>query len=197
MKESEMKLVKEQRKPSPGYKAFSRLPLYFWRMGLGFLLGRIFMVLTTYGRKSQLPRHTMVEYHNRKGRIYVFSGHGDKSDWYKNLIANPRVTLQTVKGTETMLARRVATPAELATAFEFVESNPMMRQWVKALGFKLSREDFIANWEKFFLVTFDSTNEPTPPPLKADLTWVWLLVGGLIILTMILGRKSGSNKKTA
>jgi hypothetical protein len=39
-------------------------------------------------------------------------------------------------------------------------------------------------------MTFDPTSEPTPPPLSADLVWVWgVLLGGLVI-GWVLGRQS-------
>ena len=43
-------------------------PLIWWRMGLGPLMshqalaGNKMLVLTSWGRKSQLPRHTMLTY---------------------------------------------------------------------------------------------------------------------------------------
>jgi|YNPBryunderm2012_1023409.scaffolds.fasta_scaffold42876_2 hypothetical protein len=46
----------------------------------------------------------------------------------------------------------------------------------RLLGVELTRESFLANRERFYLVTFDPTDEPTPPPLPADLRWVWLVV---------------------
>lgn len=45
-----------------------KIPIFLWRMGLGFLIDRIFMILTTEGRRSGKPRRTAIEFHQYKGR---------------------------------------------------------------------------------------------------------------------------------
>jgi deazaflavin-dependent oxidoreductase (nitroreductase family) len=152
-------------------------------MGLGFLVGKIFMILTTTGRKSNQPRHTAIEFHEYKGRKYVYSGFGEKSDWYKNILVDPHVTIQTASGTEKVIARRITDEKELAKAFEFVSHNPTMKRWVQALGFRLNLDEFIAKKDCFYLFTFDPTGESTPPPLESDLKWVWLMIilGSILI----------------
>jgi deazaflavin-dependent oxidoreductase (nitroreductase family) len=134
------------------------------------------MVMTTTGRKSGSPRHTAIEFHQHKGRKYVFSAWGNEADWYKNILADPSVTIQTTEGTEHVVARRVTRDDELTEAFELVERNPTMRRWVRLLGVQLTEDDFIAHKDSYHLLTFDPANEPTPPPLRVDLWWVWLLV---------------------
>ena len=64
-------------------------PLY--RIGLLPLLGfgRIFLLLDTIGRKSSKRRITPLEYHRISGVIHVISARGDRSDWFRNLQANP------------------------------------------------------------------------------------------------------------
>ena len=44
-----------------------RLPILFHRLGLGLIVGRLFMILTTIGRKSGLPRHSAIEFHSEVG----------------------------------------------------------------------------------------------------------------------------------
>ncbi len=65
------------------------LPLYKLRLLplLGF--GRIFLILTTKGRKSGKLRRTPLEYHWIDDVITIFSGRGEDSDWLKNVRANP------------------------------------------------------------------------------------------------------------
>jgi hypothetical protein len=59
-----------------------KLPIVLYRLGLGALVGQLFMILTTTGRKSGLPRRTAIEFHQHKGRKYVMVG-WKKSDWYQ------------------------------------------------------------------------------------------------------------------
>ena len=109
-----------------------KAPILFYRLGLGFIVGRMFMVMTTVGRRSRLPRRTAIEFHEFKGRKYVLSGWGTKTDWYRNIQANPHITIQTWRGTESVLARRITSEIELGEAFKFAMSNPTMRAVLKS-----------------------------------------------------------------
>lgn len=71
------------------------------------------MVMTTIGRKSGLPRHTGIGFHQFQGRKYVMNVYGMKSDWYRNVLADPHVTIQTTDGVEVCLARRITMDEEL------------------------------------------------------------------------------------
>jgi len=167
-------------------------PIFLWRLGLGLVVGRLFMIVTTTGRKSGLPRPTAIEFHEYKGRKYVYCAWGDKADWYKNILADPRVTIQTASGMEHVIARRVTADRELAETFDFVAHNPAMQRWIRTLGFRLSLGEFLAHKDRFYLMTFDPTDKPTPPPLEADLKWVWLvIVASALIAYSFLGFASG------
>lgn len=65
------------------------LPLYRIRLLPLLSLGRIFLVLTTKGRKSGKMRKTPLEYHRMDGVITVVSGRGEEADWLKNVRADP------------------------------------------------------------------------------------------------------------
>ncbi|WP_298408616.1 nitroreductase family deazaflavin-dependent oxidoreductase [uncultured Chloroflexus sp.] len=174
----------------PVVRAIFRLPILLYRLGLGALVGRLFMIVTTTGRKSGLPRRTAIEFHTYYGRKYVVNGYGMRSDWYRNILADARVTIQTADGVEHCRARRVTDDAELAEAYGFVEANPTFRRFVQVLGVDLSREQFIAHKDRWYLVTFDPTTEPTPPPLAADLWCVLPLAASIsVVFALVLGRR--------
>jgi len=74
------------------YKSLNKylvIPLYRLRILplLGF--GRIFLILTTIGRKTGKKRRTPLEYHWIDRIITIFSGRGEDSGWLKNMRANP------------------------------------------------------------------------------------------------------------
>lgn len=84
-------------KPSRWQRFFFRLPLWFYRWHLGWILGGRFLLLNHIGRKSNLPRQTVLEvvHHQADPLCYwVASGFGKKADWYRNLQATPSVTIQ-------------------------------------------------------------------------------------------------------
>jgi len=162
--------------PSGLVKWLYKTPVLLYRLGLGFLVGRLFMIMTTVGRKSGQPRRTAIEFHEYKGCRYVFSAWGTKADWYRNIEANPYINIQTWRGPESVLARRVDSDVELTQAFDFAMSNPSMRMVMKSAGFGLILEQFLAQKDHFTFVTFDPTDHPTPMPLRSDLVWVWAVL---------------------
>lgn len=172
---------------NPILKQLFKGPVLLWRLGMGPLIGRLFMILTTTGRRSGLPRRTALEFHLHKGRKYVMCAWSN-SDWYRNILVDPRVTLQTSRGTDRALARRLTSHDEWAEAYEFVERHPYMRLWARLLGFRLSREEFIAKKDHLYLVTFDPTDQPTPPALDADLRWVWAVAALAGLLGWLISR---------
>ena len=73
--------------------------------------GRDLLLLTTTGRRSGRRFTTPVAYTPDDGRLLVYASQGgspDHPDWFKNLVANPSVTVEA--GTETFGA--LATPVE-------------------------------------------------------------------------------------
>jgi deazaflavin-dependent oxidoreductase (nitroreductase family) len=175
--------------PRPGNplsKALLKGPILMWRLGLGPLLGRSLMILTTTGRRSGLPRRTAVGFHEQHGRKYVLTLRGPNTDWYLNMLADPYITIQTAwrsghAGGEHAIARRVTEEVELAQAYDFLASMPVMRRWAAALGVQLTRAEVIAHKDDFILITFDPAHEDEtasgkyPPPLQTDLWWIWPL----------------------
>ena len=84
-------------KPPQGLgRAFSRFPLWFYRLHLGCLLGERFLRLTHTGRNSGLERETVLEVvrHDALTDSYVIaSGWGEKSNWFQNILKTPRVLI--------------------------------------------------------------------------------------------------------
>jgi deazaflavin-dependent oxidoreductase (nitroreductase family) len=74
-----------------------RSPVWLYRVGLGALLGRRFLLLTHRGRSSGLPRRTVLEIVGRddtSGGYLVASGYGQRAQWYRNITQDPRTTVQ-------------------------------------------------------------------------------------------------------
>ncbi len=63
-------------------------------VGLGPLVGRIILLLTTTGRKSGKKRVTPVQYEEIDGTLYIGSARGPHADWVRNITANPTIEVQ-------------------------------------------------------------------------------------------------------
>jgi deazaflavin-dependent oxidoreductase (nitroreductase family) len=93
-------------RPESWRRAFFKQPLALYKgLPAEILKSRCVMKLTTTGRKSGLPRETGVSFMPVDGNYVIFAGWGVRSDWYRNLLANPNVTIQV--GRETMQATAV------------------------------------------------------------------------------------------
>lgn len=74
-----------------------RLPVYIYRLGLGWLMGKRFVLINHRGRVSGLPHQAVVEVVERDpqtGTITVVAGYGPRTQWYRNLKSQPEVVIQ-------------------------------------------------------------------------------------------------------
>jgi len=74
-----------------------RLPIWLYRLHLGWLLGTRFLLLSHVGRSSGRIHQTVIEVvkHDRASNsFFVVSGWGDKADWFQNIHKNPHVIIE-------------------------------------------------------------------------------------------------------
>ena len=169
---------------TPLTRLMFKFPMLTWRLGLGPLTGKLFMLITTRGRKSGLPRHTMVEYYRKGKHKYAVSGFGEKSDWYRNIQADPNVTIQTSDGTQAAQAVRITDPDELWDAAQlFMQHDPPLTRWYfKSLGIEFDRDALAANVKRIHLLRFDVREDVTPQGQQVDLAWMWPLALVFLLL---------------
>ncbi len=87
-------------RPNPLLKLGLKLPSkLYWGPLATFMSSRCVMLLTTTGRKSGLPRTGAISFHPMEDGYFGLSGFGVESQWYQNVLANPKVTLQIGKET--------------------------------------------------------------------------------------------------
>ena len=89
------KLVMQDR-PGPVFKWLFKIPILQYKLGLGWMIGRYVLLLTTTGRKSGRLRPTPLEYQydREHDRYRIAAGWGGHTDWYRNLEKDPNVTVQ-------------------------------------------------------------------------------------------------------
>src|SRR5262245_32389129 len=70
-----------------------RTPIWLYRFHLGFLFGRRMLLLEHIGRKSGARRYAVLEVVGHPGtdEYVIVSGFGERSQWYRNVVLNPRV----------------------------------------------------------------------------------------------------------
>ena len=98
-----------------------------YAIGLGPLVGRIILLLTTIGRKTGLPRITPLQYEEVDGAYYVGSARGVKADWFCNLRTNPEVEVHVKSLRFRGIAEPITDPVRIADFLELrLRRHPTM-----------------------------------------------------------------------
>jgi deazaflavin-dependent oxidoreductase (nitroreductase family) len=96
-----------------------------YRRGIGPT--RIVLLLTTIGRKSGKPRITPLQFEEAEGVVYVASARGQEADWFKNILATPRVHVQMCDREFEAIAEPVSDPVRIADFIELrLRRHPVM-----------------------------------------------------------------------
>lgn len=82
-------------RPGPLLRRLFKVPVFFYQIGLP-MFNDFVLLLTTTGRKSGKRRRTPLEYRREpgSGHMVIVAGWGGKTDWRRNLQADPRVQVQ-------------------------------------------------------------------------------------------------------
>ena len=178
-----------------GFKQFNRFMMLMWRLGLGRWAnawpevgGRI-MVITHTGRKTGIKRQTPINYTIDDGEIYCTAGFGSKSDWYRNIMANPEVEIWLPDGWWAGVAEEVT---------DDQVRMPLLRQVLIDSGFAAraagidpvtqTNEELEAATADYRLIRMRRTKACTGPGGPGDLAWLWPLAT-LILLPLALFRR--------
>lgn len=137
--------VKELGPPTGLARLALRAPIWIYRLGLGKLLGNRFLELTHIGRKSGLPRHTVLEvvrYDPASGIYYIAVGFGKHSDWYKNVLANPHVEVRSGSGHFKAIAVQLSSEEAGEELVRYAHQHPIaFRELVQFMGYRVDGTD--------------------------------------------------------
>lgn len=102
-------------------------PVMAYRRGLGPVIGKMILLLTTTGRKSGLKRLTPLQYEKIGNDYCVGAGYGPKSDWFRNALADPHVHVRVKKLSFDALAEVVTDPVKVAEFLAYrLKRHPLM-----------------------------------------------------------------------
>jgi deazaflavin-dependent oxidoreductase (nitroreductase family) len=128
-------------KPTGASRLAFRLPIYLYRLDLGWVLGHRFLLLVHRGRKSGLLRETALEalLHDPAAREgVVLSAWGEKADWYRNVGATPALEVRT-GGQRYVPEQRFLAPEENhAVISDYGRRHPLaFRVFARIFGYPL------------------------------------------------------------
>jgi deazaflavin-dependent oxidoreductase (nitroreductase family) len=96
----------------------ARIMRALYAIGLGPLVGRLVLLLTTTGRKTGLPRVTPLQYEQDGETFCLGSSRGTRADWVRNILVNPRVQVRVKSRRFAGCAEVVTDPARVADFLE-------------------------------------------------------------------------------
>ncbi len=129
-------------------KPVQRLHRLLYAVGLGPMIGRLILLLTTIGRKSGLQRVTPLQYEQIDGKYYLGSARGLQADWVRNIQAQPHVEVRVMKDHFHGHAEVVTNAERIADFVEVrLQRHPfiigMIMQQVHGLPRRPSREQLL------------------------------------------------------
>ncbi|MET8002624.1 nitroreductase family deazaflavin-dependent oxidoreductase [Nonomuraea glycinis] len=134
-----MRIIKKPGPPTGLRRRLWRLPIQFYRFGLGSLMGQRLMLLTHLGRVSGQRRQAVIEVveHDEHGWVAA-SGFGPRADWYQNVLKSPDVTIQV--GGRTLPVTATPLPADEGAELmaRYAPRHPAAaRRLSKIMGFEV------------------------------------------------------------
>lgn len=130
--------------PSPprGLQAIPwRLPIYLYRVRLGWILGNRFLLLRHKGRISGIDRFAVLEIIHRQpeeASYYVVSGFGPYSDWYQNILQHSTVEIQIGNKRSPAQARQLEISEAGKVLLAYAAKNPgSLKALSKVMGYKI------------------------------------------------------------
>ncbi|MGI5273242.1 nitroreductase family deazaflavin-dependent oxidoreductase [Nonomuraea sp. CA-218870] len=134
-----MEIIATPERPSGLRRALFRLPIHLYRLRLGWLMGGRFMLVTHTGRVSGRPRRVVLEIVNHDaadGTRVAAAGFGRRSDWYRNVLKTPEVTVQVGNRAVPMVARPMDPEEGAELMAGYALRNPgLAKRMSKAMGF--------------------------------------------------------------
>ncbi len=135
-------------KPPAFISKFFKMPLFFYRRGLGWIFGKRFMVLTHVGRRSGTVYQSVLAVlaFDPGTREIKAVAPWSSSNWFRNIQATPALEVQTA-GMRYVPRQRFLSPEEIATAFvQFRREQPIFSRIVARIpGWKIDStyEEFL------------------------------------------------------
>jgi deazaflavin-dependent oxidoreductase (nitroreductase family) len=128
-------------KPTGASRLAFRLPIYLYRLNLGWLLGHRFLLLVHRGRRSGLLHETVLEVlrHDPATRESVaLAAWGEKADWYRNIELTPVLEVRT-SSERYVPEQRFLVPEENHTVLvDYARRHPLAFQiFARVFGYPL------------------------------------------------------------
>jgi deazaflavin-dependent oxidoreductase (nitroreductase family) len=111
---------------------------HLYDSGKGWIIGKFILLLTHTGRRSGTRYVTPLQYEKIDGAYYVGAGRGPKADWFRNILADPRVHVRVGREEFDCVAEPISDPERAADFLEYrLEHHPLMLGVIMKAAHKL------------------------------------------------------------
>ena len=142
-------MTRLQRLPKIVLRLMRLPPRVLYAVGLGGILGRLILLLTTRGRKTGKQRITPLQFEKDQQRLFIGSMRGEKADWYQNILADPRVRVQIGSSQFEAEAEAISDPEQITNFLELrLSRHPRM------VGKMLQAEGLSPPWTRDKLASY-------------------------------------------
>ncbi len=150
--------------PPRGLKALPwRMPIWIYRLGLGGLVGKKFLLLNHTGRKSGKQRQAVLELiqiNSETGEYYVVSGFGTHSQWYQNITHNPAAVIQVGNKKMTAIAKQLNSEEASQVILDYTQKYPKnLKNLGAMLGYDIEHtpEGYLAFGREIPVICFSTS----------------------------------------
>jgi deazaflavin-dependent oxidoreductase (nitroreductase family) len=136
-----VKRISEPEYPTGFARLLFRAPIWLYKARLGWMLGKRFLKITHTGRTSGQPREVVLEVvkHDLSTKAYyVAAAWGDKSDWVKNVRADPRVQIQVGRQKMDAIAQQLSQDESETVILDYAQRHPAtMKSLAGFMGYQV------------------------------------------------------------
>lgn len=156
---------------------------------LGSPLGGWMLLLRARGRRSGVVRETPLNYLVADGSVWVIAGYGERTDWYRNLQADPEVEVWLPGRRLRARATTAADPGIRARVLPpLIRSTRLPSQLAGLRPWTATDAEIVAALDGSPLVRIDADTGPIEagPDDPGGRAWIWRY--GLVLLMIVAVR---------
>ena len=134
-------------RPTGALRLAFRLPIYLYRLHLGWILGHRFLLLIHFGRRTGRVRQTVLEvvrYDPANRESVVVSAWGERADWYRNTRAGRAIEVETGRERYTPMHRFLGPEEAHATIMDYERDHP----WLIVIFARVFGYPLRGSWEE-------------------------------------------------
>jgi deazaflavin-dependent oxidoreductase (nitroreductase family) len=178
-----------------GFNQMNKAMVPLWRLGLGRMMnswpegsGQL-LVLEHVGRRSGTKYRTPVNFAADGEDLYVLAAFGEKTHWFRNILAAPDTAVWLPDGRWVASAEDASDdPRRLELVRRILVNSGFVAPLIGLRPREMSDEALHEATSMYCLLRIRPQHKESAPDGPGDLVWVWPIIG-LALAAIALGRR--------